>query len=252
MTIRPGLVSVTFRQLSPQQIIDLCIEAGLNGIEWGGDVHVPHGDVDVASAVRRATVDAELSVAAYGAYYRAGQEETHLFDQALVSAVELGAPCIRVWAGQRSSDSADVVYWRHVVNDMQRITDLAQKRKIDIVLEFHQNTLTDTVQSTVRLLKEVGHPAVFTYWQPPRGSYLDENLAALDALAPWLYGLHVFAWHEVSQERLPLAAREGQWRRYIERADAMGKDMYALLEFVQDDEPSNFRQDAATLKKWLS
>jgi len=252
MTISPGLVSVTFRQLSPQQIIDLCTETGLAGIEWGGDAHAPPGDVDTAAAVREATENAGLQVAAYGSYYRAGHEETGPFDQALASAMELDAPCIRVWAGQQGTDRADDAYWQTVEDDLRRIADKAQAASIDIVLEFHRNTLTDTTESTVRLLQEVDHPAVYTYWQPPGHSQLEENLAALDAVSPWLYGLHVFAWHEVSLERLPLAEREEQWRHYIERADAMDKDMYALLEFVQDDEPSSFRQDAATLKKWLS
>jgi hypothetical protein len=43
--IQTGLVSITFRQLSPPAIIDLVRQAGLEGIEWGGDVHVPHGDL---------------------------------------------------------------------------------------------------------------------------------------------------------------------------------------------------------------
>ena len=88
--------------------------------------------------------------------------------------------------------------------------------------------------------------------QPPRGSQLDENLAALDALAPWLHGLHVFAWHETTQQRLALAERADYWRRYLQRVDALGRDMYALLEFVRDDEPAAFLRDARTLTELLA
>ena len=55
MINRTGLVSVTFRKLTPEKIIELVSEAGLNAIEWGGDVHVPHGDLK-----RAAEVDADL------------------------------------------------------------------------------------------------------------------------------------------------------------------------------------------------
>jgi len=41
---RPGLVTVTFRQLSPEQIANAAKKAGLQVLEWGGDVHVPAGD----------------------------------------------------------------------------------------------------------------------------------------------------------------------------------------------------------------
>ena len=252
MAISPGLVSVTFRQLTVQQVVDLSAQAGLTGIEWGGDVHAPHGDLACARSTRRATREAGLSVAAYGSYYRAGHEDTGPFEDVLATASELGAPCIRVWAGRQGRDTADEAYWEQAVADTQRIAGLAQAAGIDIVFEFHCNTLTDTTASARRLLERVDHPAVYTYWQPPRGSLLDENLAAMDALAPWLYGLHVFAWHETAGERLPLSARADNWRQYLRRADALGRDMYALLEFVQDDDPANFLRDADALTGWLN
>ena len=39
----PGLVSVTFRQLSPEDIIDITYASGLKAVEWGSDVHLPAG-----------------------------------------------------------------------------------------------------------------------------------------------------------------------------------------------------------------
>ncbi len=103
MTLSPGLVSVTFRQLSVQDIVNLTARAGLDAIEWGGDVHVPHGDLNAARAARIATEHAGLRVAAYGSYYRAGHADTGPFEDVLASAVELGAPCIRIWAGRQGS-----------------------------------------------------------------------------------------------------------------------------------------------------
>jgi hypothetical protein len=46
---------VTFRSLEPAEIVKLADRAGLDGIEWGGDVHVPHGDVTKASEVYKMT-----------------------------------------------------------------------------------------------------------------------------------------------------------------------------------------------------
>ena len=73
--IQGGLVSASFRALAPGEIVDLVAQAGLAGIEWGGDVHVPHGDVACAREVYRRTVDAGLTVCSYGSYYRAGTGE---------------------------------------------------------------------------------------------------------------------------------------------------------------------------------
>src|SRR6476469_730727 len=107
--LRPGLFSVTFRQLSPPEIIALVGRAGLRGIEWGGDVHVPHGDVARAREVRDRTADAGLEVAAYGSYYRVAKSEADElpFERVLNTAQALGAPLIRVWAGKQGSAAAD-------------------------------------------------------------------------------------------------------------------------------------------------
>ena len=72
--IVPGLTSITFRSLNAEQIIELVSQAGLRAIEWGGDLHVPHGDTVVAARVRRQTEEAGLEMPSYGTYYRVGED----------------------------------------------------------------------------------------------------------------------------------------------------------------------------------
>ena len=64
--IRTGVVSVTFRGLAPQAIADLTVRAGLDAIEWGGDVHVPPSGPANAAAVGALTRGCGLTVASYG------------------------------------------------------------------------------------------------------------------------------------------------------------------------------------------
>ena len=125
--IHPGLVSITFRKLSPAEIVALVRKAGLRGIEWGGDIHVPHGDIGRAREARALTEEAGLAVAAYGSYYRAGWSETNglPFKRVLDSAVELGAPTIRVWAGGKGSADVDEAGRWAVIEDLRRVAALA-------------------------------------------------------------------------------------------------------------------------------
>ena len=152
----PGLVSITFRQLSVAEIIALVTQAGLAAVEWGGDIHAPHGDEAQARAIARMDSDAGLRVAAYGSYYHVGHPETGPFEAVLASAAALGAPLIRVWAGRQGSGSADESYFQKIVADSRRIADLAQAEQIGIVFEFHGNTLTDTNAAALRLLQAAG------------------------------------------------------------------------------------------------
>src|SRR5215212_11999351 len=100
-----GLVSVTFRPLAPREIVQLAAAAGLRGIEWGGDIHVPHGDLQAARAVRQITADAGLQVLAYGSYFRF--QPAAAFEPVLETALALGAPLIRIWAGSQPSAATD-------------------------------------------------------------------------------------------------------------------------------------------------
>lgn len=252
--IHPGLVSITFRKLSPRQIIDLVAQAGLDAIEWGGDVHASHGDVAKAREIAQMTTDAGLVMPTYGSYYRVGHRADVPFPDVLVSAIALGTPTIRVWAGKVGSAEADTAYWNAVIADSQRIVDLAATEGIGIAYEFHGNTLTDSAESARRLLEEVDRPSLRSLWQPPKGSTVEQNRAGIDAIAPWLSYIHAFSWRiEKGQTiRLPLNDYAIEWKEYLARIDALGGERYALLEFVRNDDPAQFLADAATLRGWLT
>jgi 3-dehydroshikimate dehydratase len=80
------------------------------------------------------------------------QEQGTSFDQVLETAIRLKAPAIRVWAGDRGTDRADEAWWDRVMQDASRIAALAEKESITIDYEYHAKTLTDSLESTLRLL----------------------------------------------------------------------------------------------------
>lgn len=245
--LHSGLVSVTFRKLAPHEIVDLVVQAGLEGIEWGGDVHVPHGQTSVAREVRRMTEEAGLRVAAYGSYYRVGHEEPVPFEVVLETAVALGAPTVRVWAGNIGSDKADSAYRERVAQESRRIAALAAAAGVGVAYEYHRNTLTDTSESAVRLLKAADHENLKTYWQPPTWLSTDECLETLRAVRPWLSNVHAFWW--VQGQRRPLAEGASAWERYLKEVPS--GERYVMLEFVEADSPQAFLRDAETLKEIL-
>ncbi len=250
--IHSGLVSITFRKLGPAEVVALVRRAGLRGIEWGGDIHVPHGELARAREVRELTGEAGLVVAAYGSYYRAGHSESAglPFGKVLESALELGAPLIRVWAGAAGSEEMDEEARWHIVMDLRRIAELAMKAGVRVAAEFHGGTINDTNASSSRLLLEVDHPNFSSYWQPLTGMSDGECLEGLRALGPSLAHLHVFQW-VTPQDRRALAEGTARWAEFLQAAREVPGDRYALLEFVQDDAPENFLRDAATFQTWL-
>lgn len=250
----PGLVSITFRALSPRQVIDLVQQADLQTIEWGGDIHVPVGDVARAREVGRQTREAGLSVTAYGSYYRLGSDDAQasLFPRVLESAVALGAPTVRVWAGGKSSSETSPPERDGIVADAFRVADLAREAGVRICLEYHAGTLTDTRESVLRLMEEISHPRVDFLWQPAPGETAEEGVTRLREVSPRLGHTHIFHWWPTAAERRPLREGGERWGRYLASMPRRQEGLPCLLEFVRGDDVEQFREDAATLLRWLA
>ena len=210
--IKSGVCSVTFREKTPEEVIALAVDAGLDGIEWGADIHVPPGDLDNARRVGELTRDAGLEVAGYGSYLFAFDEADQPpseFLPTLKAALALGAPVIRIWAGSMVIEKTPA-YFDRVVERSRQAAMAAGEAGISIAYEYHPSTFTETLEGAQALLVAVNHPNLHTYWQPPHGSELDQRLGEIAALKDSLLNLHVFHWDYVGKPTFPrLALEEG-------------------------------------------
>jgi sugar phosphate isomerase/epimerase len=250
-SIRIGICSVTLRAHAPADVIRLSAAAGLESIEWGADVHVPPGDPDTANAVGESTRAAGLAVCSYGSYLGDpwGRSSGADIDAVVATAVALGAPRIRVWAGPRSSAAATADDRRAVISRIRRVAALAAAEGIGVALEYHAETLADGLQPTIRILDEVDAPNVSTYWQPRVGASDADALADLAGLGERVSTIHVFSW-DAAGARHPLRSRADLWRAALDRAAAMPLMTDALLEFLPGDDPGLLAGEARDLRTW--
>ena len=265
--IHTGLCSVTFDDMPVDTILSMMAGTGLLGIEWGARHHVQHGDFETAKKVGDQTRDAGLIVSSYGSYFRLGvsARDGLAFQTVAATACALGAPVVRIWAGNKDFEKAtreERVAW---AEETRRLADVADGMGLKIAFEYHGGTLTNTSGHALQFMVEVDSPAVRLYWQPPHGYSVEHKLSELGLLLDRLENVHVFHWtigapdrdtvnpdiralkhpddffyHLLSDGREP-------WRRYLSLLRSTGRDHWALLEFVKDGSPESFRQDAATL-----
>lgn len=243
-----GLTSVTFRGLKAETIVELAAKAGLDGIEWGGDIHVPAGDRVAARHTAALTGSAGLKVISYGSYYRAGKGQD--FSPVLDTACELGAPGIRIWAGAVSPEAAAEEDYLKMAEELDFICSQAQRYGITVSMEYHRGTLTETAESTRKLINLVHSKNLCSYWQPNPDITHRRNCEELRMVKPWLSHIHTFYW-KGANIRYPLEEGHSEWLDYLRMADLdLNKSGY-ILEFVKDDSPANFMEDAAELKRCL-
>ncbi|HPT86087.1 MAG TPA: sugar phosphate isomerase/epimerase [Bacillota bacterium] len=246
-----GLVSVTFRKLDIAGVVDAATRAGLGGIEWGGDIHVPHGNLEAAAAAAKLCKDAGLCCYSYGSYYRAGKSTDK--GAVIETALALGAPNIRIWAGTKGSADTTPTERAEIVADIAKFAEDANKHGLTVTFEWHGGTLTDDTDSALALLDELGHPQnVYLYWQPNQYRPLEYNLDALRKAAPYLLHVHVFNWD--GPKKYPLRNDGGVWKKYLDVIREHGKPSQShglLLEFSHDDTVEAMLDDAEYLKSLL-
>ena len=242
----PGLCSVTFRNKKPEEIVLLAKRAGLSAIEWGGDIHVPHGDLKKAREVGRLCGGQGILTTSYGSYYRLG-ERSIPFREVLETAWELGAGQIRIWAGTKASGVTNETQWQALAEEASETAALARDAGIQVCTEYHGGTLTDSPESALRLLTAC--PLLRTYWQPLFDRTEQQERAILEGLSGRLAHIHVFHWAKLS--RLPLSEGKNRWRGYLEFVKRLPDTRCAYLEFVREDSVEQFLADAAVLKELL-
>ena len=246
--MRTGLVSVTFRSQDRRGVVDLTREAGLSEIEWGGDIHVPHGDIRAAEDAKALSCDAGIVCASYGSYYKLPVTGDG-FDDVLDTASALGASSVRIWAGTSGARDTDVMTRAAMTETLRRNADAAAERGMELSFEYHGGTLTDSADSAIWLLHDCGRENVRLHWQPNQFEDLDYNLRALRRVAEYVDIVHVFSWE--GEKWFPLAKHEDAWRRYFDVLFELGNPRSALLEFLPCECRDDLLRDAETLNKWV-
>ncbi len=239
-----GITSITFRTLEAEDIIAFARRCGLQGIEWGGDIHVPPGDIQRALKTGEQTRAAGLQVFSYGSYYRLGKKMDcrPVFE----SARALGTKRVRLWAGSRSSAKITEAERAELNREVQLAADTALSYGLEIGFEYHRNTLTDTKESALALIQDAGRENVYLYWQPNPEISRQERLSEIQLLRRHIKTVHAFWWTGFDTRHL-LEEGRSEWLEYLKALDK--SDVPLLLEFCKDDSLKNAEKDLAVLNQ---
>lgn len=183
---------------------------------------------------------------AYGSYYRLQNRQD--FQPVLDTALALKAPLIRVWAGTIPSAAASPAYYHDAARELADICEAAAAHGMSIGLEYHRNTLTDTWESTDRLLSLAGKENLYTYWQMNPELTFAQRLEEITRLRSRICCVHTFFWGQ-DNGRLPLTEGIEEFREYLA---LLGDNRCPFVfEFVKDDSEAQLNRDAETLRELL-
>ena len=102
-----------------------------------------------------------------------------------------GAKKLRTFSGNKPSAGMNAIERDACTQRLREYCKVAADYDIDLIVETHPNTLADTLESTLKLIEEVNHPAlrinfdVIHVWE--MGS---DPIFALDQLSPLIQHMH--------------------------------------------------------------
>ena len=239
-----GLVSVSFRKHSPEEIVKAVRSAGLTCIEWGSDIHAPCRDTDRLREIARLQEEYGITCSSYGTYFRLGVTPLSELPDYIAAAKILGTNILRLWGGTKKGGDMTPEELESFIDTCRRAAAMAEEAGVILCLECHMLSVTETPDCAVALMEAVNSPAFRMYWQPFQWLDTEGSLSVARAIAPYAEHIHVFNWH--GSAKYPLAEATEDWKRYLA---VFSTPRTLLLEFMPDDRIESLPTEAEALRR---
>lgn len=194
ITMEIGLCTISNREADVETVLEQAADAGYDGVEvWGKD-HVGDGSPETCREIADRAAELGLEILVYGSYLRPGTEDYEdAAEHELAVAERLGADRIRVWAGSREYEDCSDDHWEGVVADLRDLTDRAADTDVDVTVEKHAGTVTNTLEGARRLIEAVDDERCRLNYQPTFSVSAERIEAEVDVLAPLSNNVHAQA-----------------------------------------------------------
>ena len=238
-----GLVSVSFRQHTPRQILEAMNEAQLSVIEWGSDIHGPYNDLQRLNELALMQKEYGIECSSYGTYFRLGQTPISELEGYINAAKLLNTDILRLWCGVKSGADMTEREKNELFSVCLEANDIAKKNNVKLCMECHIRTFTENPSDVLWLMKAVNSPHFRMYWQPFQWQSEKENCVNAEMISPYAEHIHVFNWK--GEKTLPLSDAVDEWREYLKRFDT---PRTLLLEFMPNGGIDELKVEAEALR----
>ena len=133
-SLKLGLCSVTFRKKSAAQIVLIAKKAGIQYIEWGGDIHVTNADE--ARIVKSLCDNEGIKISSYGSYFKASEYDENEWKKICKIAKIMDAPSVRIWLGNKNSEDTSEKEYRTLLDNTRKMCDIAAEYGVIVWYEY--------------------------------------------------------------------------------------------------------------------
>lgn len=246
MNVKRGLVSISFRKHTPEEILVEMQKAGLSVIEWGSDVHAPYDDFEKIRDIVKLQQKYGITCSSYGTYFSIGFTPAEELRGYIAAAKMLGTNILRLWCGKKNWEDYTAEEKEVLFAECRLLASIAQEEQVILCMECHNNTFTNTKEGALELMQAVDSENFRMYWQPNQFRSQEENLAYATLLGPYTVHMHVFNWE--GSDKYPLNLAVDTWKKYLECFPACDNRAF-LLEFMPDNQLESLTAEAEGLRQ---
>ncbi len=238
-----GLCSVTFRKKSAEEVVEIARKAGVEYIEWGGDIHVK--TIEDARAVKSICDNEGIKISSYGSYFNSAEYDSDKWTEICKIAKEMGASSVRIWLGKKDSEETSDSEYFTLLENTKKMCDMAAEYSLLVCSECHDNTFNNNTDAFLRIKNDLQKDNFRTYFQS-RYFRMEYDLDRIDRTFDFIENVHV-SYRDLKKEQMFRKKDSRYIDKLLEKLISKGFDGIAMVEFVDFDSEEVFYKDVKKL-----
>ena len=243
-SLKLGVASVTFRNETIGRIVEIAKNAGVEFIEWGGDVHVR--SLEDARLAKKLCDASNIKISSYGSYYRTGCSDKNEWEEVCAIASELGASSVRIWLGKKDSEQYTEDEYEALLEEIKFLCGKAREYNLLVCPECHDNTFNNSTQAILKLIGDLKCDNFKTYFQS-RYFRFDYDMDRIERTFDYIENFHI-SYRDLKREQRFRKKDKNYLHKLIEKFISMGFNGVVIVEFTEGSKEKNFLKDVRKLK----
>ncbi len=239
-----GVASVTFRNKSVSQVVEIAKNAGVEYIEWGADVHIR--TLEDAKKAKELCDNNNIKICSYGSYYRAGSQNYEEWRSLCEKASVMGAASVRIWLGDKDSEkTTEEEYWV-ILDDLKNICVIAKEYNLLVCPECHDNTFNNNTDAFLKIKSDLAADNFKTYFQSRYFRY-DYDIDRIERTIEYIENVHI-SYRDLEKEQRFRKKDKKYLDKLLCKLLQMNFSGIILVEFTKGSKESNFIKDIRKLR----
>lgn len=241
-----GLCSVTFRKKTVQEIVDIAKKAGVEYIEWGGDIHVK--TIEEAKKAKELCKDNNIKISSYGSYFNCAEYDESKWTEICQITKEMGANSVRIWLGKKDSEKTSEQEYKTLLENTKKLCEIAEEYSLLVCPECHDNTFNNNTDAFLKIQRDINKDNFKTYFQS-RYFRMEYDLDRIDRTFDFMENVHV-SYRDLVKEQLFRKKDKNYIDTLLKKLREKNFKGIVMVEFVINDSEKSFYADIEKLKNY--